>query len=275
MKLLQIGRISVLAIFLPFLCLSCITITAQFEGSSALLTIRDGRDTEVLGDITSRYLPAAVVTGEIEETEKGLYFYAVEIALFSEWPNGWTEGSLECSGTFFLEEGKDGWTFHKIDELSLWDVSTGAIRYYDTYYRGDDGLRKVKHRMDRMREVNKFLIEEKKFPPINDWKGFSKDAVSYLFPETKRLFRRKDRKHIFSETNNLYESSARDRVLGADIYWNTGYTDKILPEHLVPLRNSGTLWRDYEEAGSLFFSLYNIEYFFNDVLAGAVLKEKK
>jgi hypothetical protein len=32
------------------------------------------------------------------------------------------------------------------------------------------------------------------------------------------------------------------------INWNTGYTERIFPEELWPVRNSGTLLRDWEEA---------------------------
>ena len=41
------------------------------------------------------------------------------------------------------------------------------------------------------------------------------------------------------------------------------------------MRNSGTLWRDWEEAGQLFYSLYNIEYLFNTLLDESILTEKK
>jgi hypothetical protein len=169
------------------------------------------------------------------------------------------------------------------DELSLWDVVSGGIRYYDTYYRGDDGLRKVKNRVDRMVEVTRFLKEERDFLPFygdiieetSYGRGFAPDVVSYLFPETKKRFKRKDRNRIFSEMNSLYESSGPEKVFGSDMYWRTGYSEKILPEHLVPLRNTGTLWRDYEEAAELFYSIYNLEYLFNTMLEGESLTDKQ
>ena len=37
-------------------------------------------------------------------------------------------------------------------------------------------------------------------------------------------------------------------VKAEDIRWNTGYTERVFPEHLREIRNSGTLLRDWEEA---------------------------
>ena len=44
-----------------------------------------------------------------------------------------------------------------------------------------------------------------------------------------------------------------------DIRWNTGYTKRILPEELWPIRDSGTLLRDWEEALSWIYLEYEWE----------------
>ena len=94
--------------------------------------------------------------------------------------------------------------------------------------------------------------------------------VPFLFPEGKKTFKRKERKLLFSEVNTLYNESEEEYAEGAGLKWNTVYSGKILPENLRPLRDSGTLWRDYEEARQLFFSLYNLEYFTDHWTEGKV-----
>ena len=279
----QLRTVSMLTAFLvsAVLLSSCVTVTARMKGPLASFTVRENRKGEVWGEFTSPYVPAAVVKGDVVQIPEGIRFYITGVKLFSSWPNGWTEGLLEGSGAIILSREKTGWAFHVEDELSLWDVVSGEIRYYDTYYRGDEGLRKVKNRVDRMIQVSRFLREEREFPPFygaimketSHGRGFTPDVVSFLFPETEKRFKRKERKQIFTEENRLYESASREKVLGADMYWRVEYSEKILPEHLVPLRNSGTLWRDYEEAAPVFYSLYNLEYLFNNLLEGSIVAE--
>jgi hypothetical protein len=252
------------------------------ESRVAVFTLRETREGEIRGEIESPYIPAAVVSGDVEETGEGLMFYITQVELFTAWDNGWTEGILEGSGSFLLTPEEGGWTITMQDSLSLWDVVSGGIRYFDTYYRGEDGLRKVKNRVDRMREVNWYLRDEQDFLPFyGDFietssygAGFAADLVPFLFPEAEKRIRRRDRKRMFTEANEVFIASRESETLGAGIYWRTGYSEAILPEHLIPLRNSGTLWRDWEEAGQLFYSLYNMNYLFNTLLNGSVLTEK-
>jgi hypothetical protein len=243
------------------------------------------------------------------------------------------------------------------DPCSLWDILEGNIRYFDTYYRNDNGVRKVKQRVDRMTEISRFLKEERGFPPYysnfgaghdlpgsaprsieadgdptstpthsaeagddltissphsaetgdgpagpitpgaetkagNDLPGsaprsteagdnrsspappsfetkggadsFCGDIVPYLFPETKRMFSLREQRLYFTEENQVFESSKGETVEGAGIFWQTAYSEKILPEQYVRLRDSGTLWRDYEEASHLFYTLYNLNHAVNE-----------
>jgi hypothetical protein len=56
--------------------------------------------------------------------------------------------------------------------------------------------------------------------------------------------------------------------LGAGIVWDKQYTEKIFPEQYIELRNSGTLYRDFEEAQELFYTIYNLDYVMNTYLQG-------
>jgi hypothetical protein len=62
-----------------------------------------------------------------------------------------------------------------------------------------------------------------------------------LFPE---LYKPKDRPAAWAETDT------GEWVLGEDLRWSVAYTEALLPEALWPVRNSGTLLRDWEEAAA-------------------------
>jgi hypothetical protein len=80
-----------------------------------------------------------------------------------------------------------------------------------------------------------------------DLPGFSGDAdfeahwKPLLFPE---LLKPGERGEAWTAAN----TEAGPWVLGEDIRWSLAYTEALLPEELWPVRNSGTLLRDWEEA---------------------------
>ncbi|GAH54879.1 unnamed protein product, partial [marine sediment metagenome] len=226
---------------------------------------------ETKGELNSPYFPGITLHGEIEETEEGLSFYITRIRMFTNWPQGWTDAYYEASGHIVFQEQNDQWTAETTDTFELWGISKGEIRYYDAYFRGDEGLWKVKNRIDRIRRLNRFFKDDRRTPVFYpDKKGFVREIVPFLFPEAKKTFNIIERKRLFSETNLLYDQSEGEMVEGASLFWNTEYSQNILPEQLIPLRDSGTLWRDFEEASGLIYSLYNLEYIVNDWMEGKI-----
>lgn len=235
---------------------SCATVTAEYSimQSDISFTLKVRRDLEgnATGELYNSLLPAADVRGDIEETEEGLIFYVTGVRFFANWPNGWTEGIYEASGSYLVTFENGGARLQLRDEVTLWDIAAGEIRYFDTYYRGENGFTKVKNRIDRMTEISRFLKTERDFPPFyRDYKNGTGKIAAFLFPELKGS-----------------PAEGEDSVLGAGIRWDSGYTDEILPEQYGELRNSGTLWRDYEEAAGLFYTIYNFDYVLNEFMQG-------
>jgi len=227
---------------------SCTTVNTV-KTADAVLKFRESKAGEAAGTLSSPLLPGITVYGEKEETQEGFEFYITGIRMFTNWPRGWTDARYEASGIIVFREQEDGWIGEIKDPFELWDISKGEIRYYDNYYRDDEGLRKVKNRIDRINELNRFLKEERELREYYpDILSFEKDTVPLLFPEAERNFSLKKRKVLFSR--------------------NSEYSREILPENLVPLRDSGTLWRDFEEASGLMYSLYNLDSIMNSRING-------
>ncbi len=270
-------------VIVGFLTGGCATVTNRITYRAPYgpvkLTVKENAEGIRWGELETDLLPSATVIGDIKESEEGLLFYITRVRFFTNWPNGWTEGLYEASGTYLFTGPTGSEKIIVKDEFSLWDILEGEIRYFDTYHRRDAGRRKVKNRIDRMAEISRYMQEEKDFPPFflryegaarrieGPAQSFQGALFPYLFPEAKGSLSGKERKRYFREKNEAYSScNDGEKVLGAGIVWNSCYSEKILPEQYVALRDSGTLWRDYEEASHLFYTLYNINYVMNEYM---------
>jgi hypothetical protein len=84
--------------------------------------------------------------------------------------------------------------------------------------------------------------------PLNlNLKDFEKYWETVFFPE---LVSKKKRSGGWTLEGDVFKKAD-------DIDWNTGYTERVFSEELVPVRNSGTLLRDWEEALPWLYMEYN------------------
>ena len=295
----------------------------------------DGTSAEVTGEarITSPLAPALTLIGDVVPSEGGVVLYLTEVRIFTNWANGWTEGRYEASGNLRLEPaggsaaggsaggagtgrtaGAGGggagpeavglthtaYSVTLADPPQLWSVVEGEIRYYDTYYRGDDGVAKVRARVDRLRELATLLREEMDFAPVYPvgragllervglgggdgaadpangtpgegagQGGGTSQGDSAATPAEAGTFHNAVFPFLFPEVAGEPVPEGPTRI-GSDIVWSITYTENHFPERFRPLRDSGTLYRDYEEAFGLFYSFYNLPYLMT-ALDGAVL----
>ncbi|MDR2661466.1 MAG: hypothetical protein LBC31_00555, partial [Treponema sp.] len=64
-------------------------------------------------------------------------------------------------------------------------------------------------------------------------------------------------------------------ILGEDVKWNSVYTDAVFPEELRPIRNSGTLLRDWEEAAAWIYFEFEWERIVESLSENIELKKIK
>jgi hypothetical protein len=277
--------ISILSIF--SLCISCANIPARYVSETrlardrglagkkniAVLSIKQESDNRTTAALTSPLFPAVTILGDIREDGQGFIYSITKVRLFAVWPNGWTEGICQGSGKLFFTGTDEGMRCRIEDTFMLGEIISGEIRYNDVFYRREDGRFKVKNRVDRLCEISRFLRERGLSPVYGHVKektmygpGFRAEIIPFLFPERENFSRLEKKGLLPAEYYIAKEKFPAQAIWGADLLWRMDYTRAVFPEHLWQLRDSGTMWRDFEEAPLLFFSLYNIQYFFDTII---------
>jgi hypothetical protein len=123
-----------------------------------------------------------------------------------------------------------------INEIETIQITHGRIHRYDTRIIGNDALTSLRNRHERLSALVEWMLTLNG-PENQDIKNFEKHWGPILFPE--RVTRR-NRPAGWQQDGDKYQRAE-------DIRWNTGYTERLLPEELWPVRNTGTLLRDWEE----------------------------
>ncbi|MBN1648548.1 MAG: hypothetical protein JW874_11005 [Spirochaetales bacterium] len=270
-------------IILLFCGLSCTSASGRFRSAQKEF-VKSGKEKYTAelnmytsgngrAEMVSPFLPGMKISGEIKQNESGFSFYITGARFFSNWPNGWTDAEYQASGKLDFSENDGIWDCIVADRFELWNITCGQIRYHDDYYRDDDGLIRVKNRIDRIRETVRIVkaIGARRFygsynKKTDNQQSFRTDMARVLFPE-KEGFEKLEKRNLLPSL--FYENKGKfpvKRVLGTDYFWRNDYTLAVFPENIQKLRDSGTLWKDFDEAPQIFFSLYNLDYFFTALI---------
>jgi hypothetical protein len=169
------------------------------------------------------------------------------LEFFSPNRDGWNVFSREISG-----EGrfKDEWytAFLAIPEApEVLDISAGRVLRGGVKITGNEALTALRNREERITALVSWMaarLEGEDAPPdFGDEETFAEFWEPILFPE---MVPAKKRPPEWSG------GRGGRRQRGEDIEWSVDYTEALFPsetaENLRPVRNSGTLLRDWEEA---------------------------
>jgi hypothetical protein len=181
--------------------------------------------------------------------ENGIFFLN-SLEYLSGSVHGWNEYSMEILGTGFLSF-TDTCIMEISGEIEQIQISSGRIQRYDTRITGAQALTSLRNRNERITAATAWMSafdapERQKIKNIKDFEHFWKPI---LFPELVSKNKRPD--------GWLMEGDIF--VKNEDIRWNTGYTGRIFLEDLHPVRNSGTMLRDWEETLSWIYLSYEWE----------------
>lgn len=269
----------------------CLTLKSKYKSEmvykifntskkpESVFKIKIDEEGNKIGELTSQLISPAVIIGDVIEDQSGdINFMINSIKFISNWANGWTQGESIASGNFIFYKENNELKVEIKEEFEIWDVIKGEIRYDIEYYRGEDGLEKVKNRMTRISAVIAFL-KRQEFIHLPEFFGhatkksvygdsFKKITQPFLFPETIDIDKLK-RKKQFPVEYDIPVGLKGDIVFKEGFFWRKSYTEKFFPEKLWQSRNSASIWRDYEEAIHLFYMLYNMDYYFNNVIKDA------
>jgi hypothetical protein len=181
--------------------------------------------------------------------ENGMFFLN-SLEYLSGSVHGWNEYSMEIlgSGSLFFT---DTCVMEIIGDIEQIQISSGRIQRYDTRITGAQALTSLRNRNERITAATVWMAafdapEKQTIKDIDDFENFWKPI---LFPE---LVSKKIRPDGWLMEGDLF-------VKNEDILWNTGYTERIFLEDLHPVRNSGTMLRDWEETLSWLYLSYEWE----------------
>jgi len=164
--------------------------------------------------------------------------------------HGWNEYSMEIMGTGSLSF-TETCVLEINGEIEQIQISSGRIQRYDTRLTGAAALTSLRNRNERIIATTSWMaaFDAPERQKIKDIKGFETFWKPILFPE---LVTKKKRPDGWLIEGDIF-------VKNEDIRWNTGYTGRIFLEDLNPVRNSGTMLRDWEETLSWIYLSYEWE----------------
>ena len=109
--------------------LSCATVSGRLQsaertagkGSAQLLLIKENAQ-QAQGELTAPFIPGITLYGEIDETAEGFSFLITGIHMFANWPQGWTDGKYEASGSILFRRDGDQYTASTGETFEIWDI---------------------------------------------------------------------------------------------------------------------------------------------------------
>jgi len=186
--------------------------------------------------ITLRQFPAMKIRGAAPDDNGEFHFIALDYRGGNV--HGWNEYRLDLAGSGKLVLSETTARLSVSDEIQAIGISSGRIRRYDTRITGAEALSSLRNRYERILALAKWMKNHENPPTFNNGDEFEEYWKPVLFPE---MVSKKKRPANWRQEND-------QRVRAEDIRWNTGYTERVFPEELWAVRNSGTMLRDWEEA---------------------------
>ena len=188
--------------------------------------------------ITVSKFPAMKIRGSFPD-EQG-EFTITSLDYLGGSPHGWNEYRLDLSGTGNLVLGETAATLSIVEEIETVGISSGRIRRYDTRITGTEALTSLRNRRERLLTLAEWMNdgENPAAAVCASQESFEKYWKPILFPE---ITAKKKRPEGWQREGDRWARAE-------DIRWNLDYTERVFPEVLRPIRNSGTMLRDWEEA---------------------------
>jgi len=189
--------------------------------------------------------PMMKIRSSMPDDNGKMYLTSLEYLAGSE--HGWNEYTLDLSGEGTLLLGDKA--VFSIEDIEPVQISAGRIRRFNTFIIGADALSALRNRRERIFSIVEWMTSTEDAPYGQTIKNFEKYWNPLLFPEI--VCKKKRPADWFQESDRF--------AFVEDIYWNTSYTERVFPEELKPIRDSGTLLRDWEEALSWIYMEYEWE----------------
>jgi hypothetical protein len=209
------------------------------------------RDGSEFIEIVTGAMPNLRLYGDVPGMEGG--FTLRRLSFFAANLSGWNELSREILGSGTLRVDGDSAILRLDGKPEVLDISAGKIRRQETRLTGDQALTALRSREERIRSLTEWMRQREPGGEFPDQRAFETRWKPILFPELVRAKKRPPEWTVLNLEGSVQEGESA-RVVGEDVRWDIRYTKAVFPEELWPVRNSGTLLRDWEEAaGWIYF----------------------
>jgi hypothetical protein len=198
--------------------------------------------------ISQNQFPAVTIRAT-EPNEDGLIHF-ISVDYMSGNTFGWNQFSLGLLGTGFCLLHETEARFFLNDDIEKIQINHGKIRLLDTTIIGADAVVNLNNRGERIEALVEWMLEYEEAYGLNR-RAFRNFWKPILFPEISSQRKRPEG----------WKQDSDNFVRAEDIRWNTGYSQRVFPEELWPVRNSGTLLRDWEEAFEWIYLMYEWDTF--------------
>jgi hypothetical protein len=205
-------------------------------------------------DIIIESMPAITLKASLPEKDGAFTLKSLDFLAGN--PSGWVEFSLELSGegNFVVRDAQNA-NLRFRPPVQPVRISAAKIRRTGLHLSGEDAILALNNRYERITALSEWMREREVPREVTrNLKNFEAYWKPFLLPELVEAERRP----------KFYDDGKDARWVTAELVkWNLGYTERILPEELRPLRDSGTLKRDWEECYEWIFLVYAWENIFN------------
>jgi len=192
-----------------------------------------------------------------------IYFSSLEYLAGSF--HGWNEYRQDLLGNGNLRLSGNTAVFQVSGKIEKVQISSGRIRHYDTRITGNEALTKLRDRDERIAALAAWMKQRENAPKAISRDDFEDYWKPVLFPE---MAKKKKQPENWKQENDRW-------VKAEDIRWNTGYTERVFPEALREIRNSGTMLRDWEEVLPWIYLEYEWDRIVEQLAQEVTLQKKK
>jgi hypothetical protein len=219
---------------------------AQYRGEDMEVTLVQNKDTGRSVIISLNNFPMMFFRAS-EPDENGTFFLT-SLEYLAGGIQSWNEYTLDLlgEGTLSFDESA---VIALTGEIEPVQISAGRIHRYDTRITGNEALTGLRNRRERIVATTEWMAKIEGAPKGQSIDDFEEYWKPVLFPE---MVSKKKRPADWKQEGDLF-------IRAEDIRWNTGYTERVFSEELRPVRNSGTMLRDWEEALSWLYLEYEWE----------------
>jgi hypothetical protein len=209
--------------------------------------------------------PAVTMRASLPEADGTFYLRSLDYLAGN--PSGWVEFRMDLAGEGkFVLRDKTA-TLRLRPPTDPLRISGGKIRRKDTHLAGAEALTVLNNRYERITALSEWMRKQRApEPAARNMRDFQSYWKAFLLPEL-----------VSAELRpRAYETGEATRWVTAEqIRWNATYTERTLPEELRPLRDSGTIKRDWEESYEWIFLVYAWDDLLNTLETTGVTVQKK